>query len=73
MRIEKIVPRQVRSGTLVIDPETSVEVTYDDVKTTIIYSNQVISWAEGDWLEYCFTVKDYKVCISREDLEDIVG
>ena len=73
MKIEKIKPRTAKRGKLRVDPETEVEVEHDDYRTTIIYNNQVVSWCEGDWLEYCFIVKDYKVCISREDLEDIVG
>ena len=73
MRITRIPTRQVRRGRIKVDEGVVVEIEHDGEETRVLYGNQVISRASGDWIEYCFVVKEYKVCIDRGDLEVIVG
>jgi len=73
VRITRIPTRQVRRGRIKVDEGVVVEIEHDGEETRVLYGNQVISRASGNWIEYCFVVKEYKVCIAREDLEVIVG
>jgi len=73
VRITRIPTRQVRRGRIKVDEGVVVEIEHDGEETRVIYEGRVISMAGGGWVEYCFVVKEYKVCITREDLEAILG
>jgi len=71
MKIEKVKPKTVKRGKVKIDEQTEVAIEYDGEEVRVIYDNQVISRAGGDWEEFTFVVKDYKVSIRREEVEAI--
>ena len=71
MKVEKVKPRIMKRGRLMIDPQIEITIEYDGEEVRVVYDGKLISSAGGDWEEFTFTVKDYKVSIRREEVEAI--
>jgi len=72
VKIEKIKTRKTKSSKLKIDPETEITIEYNGNEVHVIYNNKIVSMASGDWLDFCFFIKDYKVCLDRKEVEEMV-
>lgn len=71
-RITKKEPKAVRRGRLKVAEGLEVDVEHDGRKYTIVYGGKVISKAEGDFIEWCFNVENYNICVSKEELEGML-
>jgi len=68
----KVTKKQAPSAKTIqisVDQNTVVTIQYDGETAKAILNNNVISQAGGSWLQWCFYVEDYQICIDRGELE----
>ena len=68
----KVTKRQtpnVKTIQIPVDQNTVVQVQYDGETAKAILNNNVISQAGGSWLQWCFYINDYQICIDKNELE----
>jgi len=71
--ITKQEKKPARRGRIKIDEGVEAVVEQDENETRVIYNNEVVSRATGTWVEYCFFVKEYKVCVRKDELEGMLS
>jgi hypothetical protein len=71
--ITKQEKKPTRRARIKIDEGVEVLVEHGEDETRIFYGNEVISRATGTWIEYCFFVKEYKVCVRKDELEGMLS
>jgi len=68
-KISKTTPPKTKRIQVVIDTSTTVDIEYDGKTARALLSGKRISEAGGDWIQWCFNIKDNEVCIDRKELE----
>lgn len=68
-KIRKITPPQIKKIQVPIDEKTIINIEYDGETARASLGGSKISEAGGTWKQWCFNIRDYEVCIDREELE----
>jgi hypothetical protein len=73
VKITKIEKTPLKRGKLRVDEQTEVIIERDELEARAIYSNEVVSRVGGHFEEWCFSVKEYKICIRKDELEGMLS
>ena len=69
-KISRITPPKTKRIQVPIDENTTVDIEYDGKTARALLSGKRVSEASGDWIQWCFNIKDSEVCIDRKELEE---
>jgi hypothetical protein len=62
----------VRRGRLKVAEGLEVDIEYDGRGYRVIYDGKVISKVSGDFIEWCFDVDVYNICVTKDELEGML-
>ena len=72
-KVTKIPKKQPKRVSIPVAEGISIDVERDEDKFRAFYQNKKVSEVSGTFLEWCFSVEDYNICFSREELEAMLG
>jgi hypothetical protein len=62
----------VRRGRLRVAENLEVDVEHDGREYRVIHGGKVVSRVSGSFIEWCFDVDVYNICVSKEELEGVL-
>jgi hypothetical protein len=71
-KVTKKEPKGVRRGRLKVAEGLEVDIEYDGREYRAIYGGKIISKVSGDFIEWCFDVDVYNICVTKEELEGVL-
>lgn len=73
VRVERARPRHTGRVTLSVAPGLEVEVVREGRLYRAIHEGREVSKVSGDFEEWCFQVGEHIICITRDELEVVLG
>jgi hypothetical protein len=62
----------VRRGRLRVSDTLELDVEHDGREYRVIHGGKVISRVSGSFIEWCFDVDVYNICVTKEELEGVL-
>jgi hypothetical protein len=72
-RITRKGAKAVRRGRLKVAEGLEVDVEHDGREYRAIYGGKVVSRVSGSFIEWCFDVDVYNICVTEDELEAMLG
>ncbi|MCC6014116.1 MAG: hypothetical protein LM564_00235 [Desulfurococcaceae archaeon] len=71
-KVTKKEPKGVRRGRLKVAEGLEVNIEYDGREYRAIYGGKVVSKVSGSFIEWCFDVDVYNICVTKDELEGVL-
>jgi len=72
-KITRIPKKQLKRASIPVAGDIAIDVELDGKAFRSYYKGNKVSEVSGTFEEWCFTVEDYNICFSREELEAMLG
>jgi len=72
----KVIKKEIKGvsrGRLRVAEGLEVDVEHDGREYRVIYGGKVVSKVSGSFIEWCFDVDVYNICVTKEELGVILG
>jgi len=71
-KISKITKKQPKRVPITVAENITIELERLGEAFRAYYSNKKVSEVSGTFEEWCFSVEDYNICFSRDELEEML-
>jgi hypothetical protein len=71
--VTKITKKQPKRVSIPVADGVSIDIERDGDVFRSYYQNKKVSEVSGTFIEWCFSVEDYNICFSRDELEAMLG
>ena len=72
-KVTKISKQQPKRVSIPVADNVSIDVERDEDRFRAYYKGNKVSEVSGSFIDWCFSVEDYNICFSREELEAMLG
>jgi len=72
-KITKIPKKQPKQVSIPVAENIVIEIERDGNVFRSYYQGKKVGEVSGTFLEWCFSVEDYNICFSKEELEAMLG
>jgi hypothetical protein len=72
-KVTKVIKKQPKKISIPVANNVSIDVERDGDVFRSYYRNNKVSEVSGSFIEWCFSVEDYNICFSREELEGMLN
>jgi hypothetical protein len=72
-KVEKIPPKPSKKISYKVSDTISIDLERLGDAYRSYYNNKKISEVKGSFVEWCFSVEEYNICFSKDELEAMLG